>query len=360
MKQLVLVKTLLPFIILLGLIVAMDYAVGSLLRAPRLSQKIIDIQTPDQLAAKLDFLRHYNGYKVVLLGDSLIYGQTMEERGDSQWREHTLSAVLEKNLRSRQPGKDILVLNLGINGALPSDLNALAQLVIPCGIDLLIADIHLRPFSDDFANPDSQFGRPWLRDFAINRQGDVHLGKGMASFCSAILLNHWDLYRFRGIVQANIFQSGFMQWGKRARATMAGGNKTNSDDFGDTILLMKLKKRLSTANLQDTNPQRKSFEEMLKYLEKGNQNTIFFYARENPDQLSRVMPDSAYKNLKNQILSIIRSYSRPNLRFVDSAPDLEPANYLDFLHVNAKGYEILASHLLKKIDPFSEPRLAVK
>src|SRR5262245_60202790 len=56
---------------------------------PRVSgTEVIELRSPEALAAKLEYLRTFDGYKCVLVGDSIIVGQSMREHGDADWRAH--------------------------------------------------------------------------------------------------------------------------------------------------------------------------------------------------------------------------------------------------------------------------------
>src|SRR5437763_16600482 len=136
----------------------LDLVVGTCVRATALPDRVVDIQHPATLAAKLDRLRAVPGPKVVLLGDSLVYGGTLAEHGDRDWRAHGLGEQLAAELRDR-PGWPPFVMNLGIHGARPADLEYLIPLVMASGVDWIVFDVHLRPFSSDFSPPDRQMSR---------------------------------------------------------------------------------------------------------------------------------------------------------------------------------------------------------
>src|SRR5260370_41796291 len=110
----------------LSLLVA-DLATVVVRSGTGLPDRVVDIQHPTTLMAKLDRLRSAPGPKIVLVGDSLIYGGILEEFDDPDWREHGLAEQLAVELRER-PGYHPFVMNLGINGALPADLEYLIPL----------------------------------------------------------------------------------------------------------------------------------------------------------------------------------------------------------------------------------------
>jgi len=148
-------------------LVALDLAIGGVCRATGLANRVTDIQQPATLFAKLDRLRTAPGPKIVVVGDSLVQGGSLEDAGDPDWRKHELAIQLAAELASR-PGYHPFVMNLGINGLLPADLEYLVPLIVDCDVDWVLFDVHLRPFSADFSPPDRQMARPWLRDLSVD------------------------------------------------------------------------------------------------------------------------------------------------------------------------------------------------
>src|SRR4051812_6457120 len=60
-------------------LVALDVFMAGLCRATGLPDRVTDIQQPATLVAKLDRLRAAPGPKIVLVGDSLVQGGSLEE-----------------------------------------------------------------------------------------------------------------------------------------------------------------------------------------------------------------------------------------------------------------------------------------
>src|SRR5688500_16496626 len=80
--------------VVLGLVAVLDISTGAASREADLPDRVVDMQHPTTLLAKLDRLRSAPHPKVVLLGDSLVYGGILEEFGDPDWREHGLGPQL--------------------------------------------------------------------------------------------------------------------------------------------------------------------------------------------------------------------------------------------------------------------------
>jgi hypothetical protein len=180
----------------------LDALTAILCRASGLPDRVVDIQHPSTLVAKLDRLRAASHPKVVLLGDSLVYGGILEDFGDADWRDHELGTQLANEL-----GGSTFVMNLGINGALPMDLEALVALVSACDVDWVVFDTHLRPFSADFSEPANQMSRPWLRELQMDSVGRAHWRPSAGDtsrWLTGRLADRSFLVRNRMLVQENL------------------------------------------------------------------------------------------------------------------------------------------------------------
>jgi lysophospholipase L1-like esterase len=344
-------------------IVVLDRALDACLFQTALAKTIVSIQQPATLLAKLDYLRRQPGYKVVVLGDSLIHGHALAEHGDPLWREHNLTALLEDRLRRERPGQSVTVLNLGLNGAVPADLEQLARLVLACRVDLVIFDTHLRQFSADFSAPDQQLSRPWLKQLHLDESGHPRQDGPDAGWFAAAenvlggtLHQHLALYRIRGLVQESILDSSLADtvqgWRKRLNPAPPPAQPSSSDDLvldQTTARLLEIGKRLRTVNLSTDNPQRQALERLLETLRQRRQPTVVFYAQENPDQILSVMKKSRYRQLRQELDAIITTYTGDHLRYLSPLARLDPTQYLDFIHVNHQGYGIMSDRLWETI-----------
>ena len=140
-------------LIVFALFAAFDWVVGRWFWAPVVNDQTTEPQSAMMLQLKLDTLARHRGYRVALLGDSVVMGLSLKEHGDPDWQSHTLTSVLQKRLNAEFPHANVLVMNLALNGAVPGDLAAVAEQLRHARPHLVIADIGLRAFSNDFAAP---------------------------------------------------------------------------------------------------------------------------------------------------------------------------------------------------------------
>lgn len=331
-----------PTVFVLSLAV-FDLVVAGVAKGSRLPDRVIDLQHPTTLLAKLDRLRTAPSPKVVLLGDSLVYGGVLGEHGDCDWRKHELGSRLVVELRG-QWGVEPFVMNLGMNGALPADLEVLAPLLAACEVDWIVLDINLRSFSTDFSAPEHGLSRPWLRDLSTGPDSRVRWrpGRGIDGWLAGHLADHSALMRYRGLFQDNVLSALAANepiWGK------PGARSDLDAEVRSLVQLGRLKNRLKSVDLTSAHPQVAAIERLLAGFAARGQRHVVFYAKENPDQLSDVMEPAAHRAGYERVASLVRDAQGPSGVFVPPVSELRPDHFLDFTHLNAEGYQVLARQL---------------
>jgi lysophospholipase L1-like esterase len=322
-------------------LIALDLATAAVCRGTRLPERVVDIQHPTTLLAKLDRLRSAAHPKVVLVGDSLVHGGILEDFADADWRDHGLGPQLAAELADASP----FVLNLGINGALPTDLEVLVPLVVACDVDWLILDVHLRPFSSDFSEPAQQMSRPWLRELETSADGHVHwrpTGGDSTRRLTGWLADSSALLRNRALIQENLLSIP----ASRPPLLRPQTGVTEKDaEVQAMVKLAQLKARLRQLDLDPRAPQVAALQRMLHDLSARGQRHIVFYAKENPDLLPDVLDPDQHTAGYMRLVGLVRDVQGPTGVYVPPVAELEGRHFVDFTHLNADGYRILARRL---------------
>lgn len=342
-----------------------DRLVGVVCQSSGLANQLVDIQQPAMLLAKLDCLRRFPGRKVALLGDSLVYGGILEDFGDRQWREHNLAAAIDQRCRERWPDEEVLVMNLGINGALPCDLEKLAPLVTACGVDCIVVDVHLRPFSRDFASTATRMARPWLDEISLDSHAVPHWRPCAtpAPFDAQPAITSWlvdasALFRHRQLLQESILQSSLAKRLKTWRRPVAAQSQNDLDMQG-WVKLGQLKQRLKNVTLDADNPQVTALQRLLSQLSQANQPYVVFYAKENPDLLYDVFDKERHDELYAELTRLIAGQTADEGVFLPPVDELQPDHFLDFTHLNVEGYQILARHVVEAFSADASKRASI-
>lgn len=342
-----LVGYLLVLTICLG---AVDMAVKASVEDTALLSAAAEINSPATVFAKIDALRRFRGLKVAVVGDSLIYGRSLQEHGIEPWRERNLTAAISQAMQSSSSGREVMVMNFGMNGITPSDLGTLVPLIMSAKPDLIFMDVTLRSFSRDFDDPNAS-ARQWLTTIHISPQTgtlSVHeAGSPINSALSAFMLNHFYLYRIREIVQFALFEAQPKEFLTRVRDRMnafLGENKSAPPAPDELMLQLKAQKRYAKVDLHDDNPQWEAYRQLLQALKTAKQKTVIFYATENPNIRESLIEDAAYQALVAKISKTTEA-DGDEIRFLGPLSELEPAEFLDHVHLTPSGYQVLAKRI---------------
>jgi lysophospholipase L1-like esterase len=327
-------------------LVASDLAVATFVCRSDLAWRPVEMQHPSTLLAKLDRLRNAPHPRVVLVGDSLIYGGILEEFGDADWRSHGLGEQLADAIEQRV-GRRPFVLNLGMNGALPADLEALVPLVAACDVDWIVLDIHLRPFSTDFSAPARQMSRSWLRQVTVGSDGQARWRPdGTTGWLAGRLSEFSSVARARGLIQENLLSAGVVH----RPAVRPGTPQADTDaDFQALVKLAQLKNRLKALDLDPDAPQVAALRRTLAGLAARGQRHVVFYAKENPDLLPDVMDGDEHAAWSRRLTELVTQSQGPAGVFVPPVAELRSEHFLDLTHLNAEGYRLLARRVAAEI-----------
>jgi lysophospholipase L1-like esterase len=318
---------------------------------------VLDLQSPTMLHAKIDFMRRHTGFKVALLGDSVILGLSLKEHGDPDWKKHSLGALLSHQLTDALPGKDILVMNLGLNGALPQDLAHLARHLCAAQPDLTIADLGLRAFSADFDKPGQALSRPWLETMTIQDNGD-YCEKGNAgsdrfeSWCKSTAVNRWKWYALRDTLQGIALAGTPRQWCEACRNRIRKSLTNDppmSSDLAELVLLMKASRRFANIQMAPEHRQCQGLEELLRSAQEHRWKLLLFYARENPAVRDSLLDPQVYEQHRQELREIIQPFLSAHIRYHEGAEHLTEQYYLDHVHMNAHGNLALLDTLWPEI-----------
>lgn len=316
-----------------------DLGFRSLLPADSITRMPFDIQSPEALYTKLDAIRRFEGKKVVFLGDSLIFGRTMRDHGDADWQSHTLPSRMESRFSQTDPDQPALFMNLGMNGAVPVDLEKLVNLVIPLKPDLIVFDLTLRSFSRDF-DGDAQ-SRPWLGQLEPSEDGRFRGGGVIGDF----MVNHWSFYRYRDMLQAVLFdgQPSTYLAGIRDRLDnwFSGKTPPDADPF---ILLYKAQQRYQTVDMLPDNPQVAALERIVAALKASNQPALAFYATEKASVLDDLIDRDRFGEHQRRLAEIMGAGDGV-VTWVGPLDIYEDSDYLDHVHLSETGYMKLTDSL---------------
>lgn len=345
-------RILLCAISVLGILAMFDIVVVPRIATARLASDVVDIQTPPALIEKARHLAAFGGKKIVLLGDSLVAGQIMGNHGDADWRQHTISADIQNRMDQAGAGR-ATVMNLGMNGILPADLETLAGALLPLRPDVLIIDVSLRSFSQDFATPDAVHSRAWLKPgFALDQSGQVLRlpgRKGVDGWMERFMLNHWAAYRSRDLVRAQWFGGEPKDAVAYIRAQIETKDKPAAagGPAAEMRLLLQVRGRYAKVGLEPGNPQFDAWVRLMHALRDAKQKAVVFYGTETPRLLPSLMDSAQYKALTANLREATVKDGGGYVSYLDGNSALTDDMFLDHVHVDAAGNKIYGESLFK-------------
>lgn len=319
----------------------------------------IDIQDPNQLFTKISSFSKKSEPKIVFIGDSVIFAKTMKDHGDHEWIAHSLPSLVE-NYAKKELKKNVSVLNLGMNGALPKDLEQLLRILSHDKFKFLILDIGMRAFSSDFMDLENQMSRPWLektdiKDGKLTTTITLSWRENIEESVANYLSNSFLLFRTRTYLQDYFLGTAPKNFFKD-KIKLHFTNFNSPDNF--LLTIMNTKRRYSSIELSRANSQVTAFLNSIEYAKKNFENTLIFYTKENPDYIDQIIGASLYDKNLNLIYNLIENPEKSdNIFLIKSILELQPEHYLDQIHVNEVGYKILFSKLKPYLDKFLDSNI---
>jgi hypothetical protein len=275
-----------------------------------------------------------------------------------------MSAELQARFDAVKPTKpkrpdggssDTLVLNLGMNGMLPADLETLVDSLLPIRPDRLVIDVGLRSFSADFTKHDTLYSRSWLRPSSagggllFDKRG-LLAQSGQTGAIERVLLNNWATYRVRDILRARYIGGEPAGVVSRLRDELEG--KSGGADGGpgaEMRLLMQVRSRYASANLDPANLQVAAFSRMIRKMKAANQRAVVFYATESPRLRGSLMEPQDYDPLITKLRQLVEAEGGGLVTYLPANLGLDDSMFLDHVHVDAKGNRIYAETLFNAL-----------
>ncbi len=323
---------------------AADRLVARVVDGSRVAAEAVDITSPEVYLAKLSLIRRHKGRSVVVIGDSQIVGETMGQHGDPSWHDHTLDRALESRLERDPSFSDVLVVNLGINGLLPTDLEFMARDALDAGASALVFNVSIRSFSADFNTAQSASARPWMAKLCRERGQVKPCGALERLFNESFLYQSVDLLqqRFLGGPMRDAVVNGadeaFKRWLRPADA-----DEENAE--GDLVLMIRARSRFDTVSFDQHGLQVGALRRTLDEIRAREAKAVVFYTTENHAQFDQIMDPAHAGQVRNQVLAFLNGYASPSLQVVPPLENVAAEHFLDFMHLDAQGYQILAERL---------------
>ena len=334
-------------LIVVGILFCIDIAFNKWFYKSSLAKTDVVIFSNAILKTKINIIKQHQGLKVVVLGDSLVVGRTMLSIGDENWKEHTLSSILQTRLDTLMPESDALVVNLGLDGSVPADIKSIAQMLIEAAPDIVIFDCGLRSFSADFSTGAKRYSREWLapKGIAASLFNKQAINEKIETTASDALANNFALFELRDYLQSALWGSPLKLKLEDLRDEHLIQKDNPIDDDADLLLLLKAKKRFSSIRFDGKNPQLKALRDTLEIFSANKIKCLLFYASEHKGRLSTIIDEDKFQKLKSAFENSFKDLIKDDIAYCPNYDTMPPERYIDHVHVDKDGYVLILDTL---------------
>lgn len=309
----------------------------------------------------IDQVKNSDGYKVVILGDSVIHGFAVESSFD------TLPAHIGQELRERLPGREVRVFNLGLAGAAPAEIYFLVSALEGAGVDLIIYNINLGWFAPKESVLDHRSLLKFkgsLSDLDLENLGiepERPTATPVEEWLAGHLFSHWKLYRYRVLLNYWLFGKPLREKLEEAKTDPRQLLPLAGDKLPEVLEMRaswqekdwdgKLDPadgRVGTLNLADDNKQWLFYRMLLDLIKSKAIPTVFFITPRNYELLDRydMIDRTAYAKNLSAIVAAAESHSIPVLDY----DNMLPYEYFsDMVHPLSEGNKLLARKLVRDL-----------
>lgn len=310
----------------------------------------------DEVTVKLwiDQIKRCKGFKVVVLGDSVVHGDAVKNTSD------TLPAHISKELRELLPDKNISVFNMGVAGASPTEIYFLINALEGAGVNLFIYNINLGWFSRQ--KPIEHLSLLELKGSLTNEElrslGEIPVRKRdnpVERWLSRQVLSNWSLYHNRILLNYWLF-------GKPLREKLEDSKRdlrmllpfAESPEKIEMRTSWKEKNwhgkldpangRVGSLSINSGNKQWLFYQMLIGYIKSRDIKVVFFITPRNHEllRLYDMINTTDYTNNLSIIANAARSDGIPVLDYDNAII----CNYFtDTVHLLPEGNMILASKI---------------
>lgn len=295
-----------------------------------LAARPIDVQTRGLYEERLRQLE-----SAAVVGDSLAFGGHLAEKHGSTWPSLALAGQLAQQL----PGTP-RVLNLGIDGLLFRELACVLDDVLARRTALLFVNVSPRPFAKDF-----EAGADPTRSFVCARPEGIE-----RALRSQPALRARDLWQF-GLLGSTprAFVRGL--FATRAAAGAVSGEDDENDDAFVAAQLWRFRaaNRLNSIDVRPEHPQAEHLDHLLAAIRTAARTRIvLFYLHEDETALAEQLDLERLSAQGARLTAWIeRSLAgAPHVAFVELPAADFRGEYVDHVHLTARGYRMLAQRVI--------------
>lgn len=247
---------------------------------------------------------------LLLLGDSVLWGSALRERGIRDWRTQTPGSAVAQALPA-----DWRLVELSADGLMLPDLEALLERGLALKPAAVVLELNYR-----MLGPDAPHSRPWL---------DPQAKPGFDA--EEALRRHWRLFRFGELASATLFDPSLKDVLSGVVDRIFG---TEADEDGRQALLdLKLQPYYSSPAQADSHPALQALRRISTRLREAQVPAFVFLTPQNLERVEDLLDRPAYDANRKAL-----ARAAQGLRYADwSNRRPKQGAFLDHCHFDAAG-----------------------
>lgn len=315
------------------------YALGK----TALAATVVDIQTPETLCEKITYARGFSGRKILVMGDSLAFGRAMRDHGDGQWRAHELGSAIGRALP--MSNAQTLILNLGLNGGLPADQVQMLRALSGVTFDAIVSTISVRSFATDFALQKAAYSRAWLAGVSCPPAAAPSVAGAVERGFSAVSA----FFRSRDLIQRAVFDGTPLEIISNLSKRLRSPEKPDEPSLvpADPQVLLLAKGRFSRISFDEPHAQVAAFKEFRRLSTAAARKVVFVYGKEAGKLLPSLISRAVYEAHRQRLRDLVAPGN--SVAYADQL-DIPSTRYIDYVHVDAEGYRLIAGQIAPLLD----------
>jgi hypothetical protein len=288
---------------------------------------------------------------LLVYGDSVLGATALLEHRLPDARNRTLHHHLKEGFRAK--GSEIL--DLGADGLLLPDIEALQRKVGPFSPKNVLLILNFRMFAEEFATGPKALSRKFLRQDMSPAVRDL-VGEAEASDREALWGNrlyegfceHWILFREAQVLKSLWFAPSRKDFFERQLERVTGHDDAQADIREETLKQRTAGYYKDQIWRTDSLPFR-SLQETLNDLMEGAPDVTVVLTPQNAAFLEGILDLPESKKNRRILKDLLEPYKQKGLRYLDWSDHYPKELFLDHCHLTPEGNERYAKDLLEQL-----------
>jgi hypothetical protein len=272
------------------LLLVVNFSIGIFKKEPAFYE-FFNNQIPSQYVMR-DLLDAYDKQpekKIVIMGDSVMYGSGLFANGIKKWREATIPAYLRHYLPQYK------IVDLSLDGCLLPDFLELYRYAKTINPEWIIIDLNYRMFASKYQTSESKLSRKWLGNKELISKSRFDWQMVNADYFMEVGRKYSDLFRYAESLRGAVFfPSREERMNMFLKKILPSDNWQESID-NDVLLKLKIKPYYFSPELDEKVIAIQTLINLVRQLKNDHQKFIIFYTPQNLAFIEEVWEEASFR-----------------------------------------------------------------